>query len=165
MYDTARLAQKYELKNVVVSNGYINSKPLESLLPFIDAFNIDLKSFSKEFYAHYTKGKLAHVLSILKIIAESHAHLEITHLVIPGLNDSVKEFRSMIDWILSELGPDIPVHLSRYFPHYKMDLPPTPLEKLKELYGIARESLPYVYLGNVMDSNRSSTFCRRAASR
>ena len=159
LFDTANLAHSNKLKNVVVSNGYINEKPLLELLPFIDAFNIDLKAFSNTFYKQFTKGKLEPVLNTLKIIAKSKAHLEITNLVITDLNDDEKQFESMVKWIALELGEYIPLHLSRYFPQYKMNEPPTPIETLEQLYNIAKLYLKHVYLGNVSDTRRSSTIC------
>jgi pyruvate formate lyase activating enzyme len=159
MFETARLVHENGLKNVVVSNGYINPVPLKKLLPLIDAFNIDLKAFSNEFYRKQTKGKLEPVLESLKIIAKSPAHLEITTLLIPGLNDDETEFEMMVKWIASELGNDVPLHLSRYFPQHKMTVPATSVEKLKSLYNLAKEQLHHVYLGNVSDEKRSSTYC------
>jgi pyruvate formate lyase activating enzyme len=159
MLETAQLAHKSGLKNVAVSNGYINPEPLEKLLPFIDAFNIDLKAFSEEFYKNQTKGKLGPVLECLKIIAKSPAHLEITNLVIPGLNDGETEFEKMVNWITTALGNEVPLHLSRYFPQYKLNLPPTPITKLETLYELAKNHLHHVYLGNVNDEKRSSTYC------
>ena len=163
MLDTARLAQKEGLKNVVVSNGYIHAKPLQNLLPFIDAFNIDLKAFTSEFYQKQTKGQLEPVLNTLKLIAKSNALLEITNLVIPGLNDDEKRFSEMVLWITHELGDEVPLHLSRYFPQYKMDYPSTPTGKLERLYDLAKEHLQHVYLGNVSDSKRSSTYCHNCS--
>ena len=159
VFDTAKLVQKAGLKNVVVSNGYINPEPLKKLLPVIDAFNIDLKAFSNEFYKKQTTGKLQPILDSLKIIAKSGSHLEITNLIIPTLNDNENEFRTMVKWIATELGTEIPLHLSRYFPQYKMQLPPTPTRKLETLYSIAKEHLQYVYLGNISNKKHSSTFC------
>ena len=159
MIDTAKLAHQHKLKNVVVSNGYINVEPLKKLLPFIDAFNIDLKAFTNEFYQKQTRGKLQPVLNSLKTIAKSSSHLEITNLVIPNLNDDEKEFEEMVKWIASELGEQTPLHLSRYFPQYKLDHPPTSIKKLEILYDIAKQHLQHVYLGNVSDEKRSSTFC------
>jgi pyruvate formate lyase activating enzyme len=144
---------------VVVSNGYINPEPLKEALPVLDAFNIDLKGFNNEFYRKYTKTKLEPVLETIRIIAENNKHLEITNLVITGLNDNKTEFEAMVKWIAENAGKETPLHLSRYFPQYKMDAPATPLEKLKELYTIAKKHLFYVYLGNVSDSHRSATFC------
>ena len=159
MFETAQLAHENRLKNVVVSNGYVNPEPLKKLLPFIDAFNIDLKAFSDEFYQKQTKGKLKPVLETLQIIAKSESHLEITNLVITGLNDDETEFEKMVKWIAENLGNEIPLHLSRYFPQHKMDLPATSIEKLETLFELAKHHLQYVYLGNVNDEKRSSTFC------
>lgn len=159
MLETAKLAHQKNLKNVVVSNGYINPGPLRNILPHIDAFNIDLKAFTNDFYKKFTKGKLQPVLDVLKIIARSNIHLEITNLVIPGLNDDENQFREMISWMVSELGDDIPLHLSRYFPQNEMEIPPTPVSTLETLYDIAKKQLQYVYLGNVTNDNYSSTWC------
>ncbi len=159
MLDTARLAHEKGLKNVVVSNGYVNAEPLRRALPYLDAFNIDLKAFDNEFYKKQTKGKLAPVLEALELIAKNGKHLEITNLVIPGLNDDESTFESMVKWIAAELGPGVPLHLSRYFPQHKLQSPPTPLETLRKLRDIASAYLHFVYLGNVSDGRSSSTFC------
>ena len=159
MLDAAKLAQKNGLKNVMVSNGYINPEPLKEALPYIDAFNIDLKAFAPVFYTRQTKGKLEPVLETLKIIAKSQTHLEITNLVIPNLNDDEAGFTKMIQWIATELGTTIPLHLSRYFPQHELTQSPTPLKKLEQLYKIAKQYLQHVYLGNVSDEKRSSTTC------
>lgn len=159
LLDTAKHAKSQGLKNVVVSNGYINKAPLEQLLPFIDAFNIDLKAFSDEFYTSHTKGRLAPVLQTIKTIAASGSHLEITNLVITGLNDNETEFREMAKWIAEETGCDTPLHLSRYYPQYRMTNPPTPEETLHRLYEIAGKYLHHVFLGNVSDEQRSSSYC------
>ena len=128
-------------------------------MPFIEAFNIDLKAFSEEFYHRQTKGKLATVLETLKVIAKSQSHLEITNLIIPGLNDNETEFEKMVQWIAAELGNDVPLHLSRYFPKHNLHLPPTPVQTLEKLYDLAEKHLQYVYLGNVNDDKRSATHC------
>lgn len=159
LLETAELAKSNGLKNVVVSNGYINTEPLKKLLPFIDAFNIDLKAFTESFYQQQTKGKLQPVLDSLKIIAQSEAHLEITSLIIPGLNDDKLEFEKMVKWIALELGKQTPLHLSRYYPQYKMDILPTPIETLNTLFEIAKQHLSNVFLGNVSDQEKSSSYC------
>jgi pyruvate formate lyase activating enzyme len=159
MLQTAQVAHKNGLKNVMVSNGYINPEPLKQLLPIIDAFNIDLKAFNNDFYQKQTQGKLEPVLETLKLISKSKAHLEITNLIIPGLNDIADEFERMVCWIASELGNNIPLHLSRFFPHHKLNLPLTSIAKLETLYDLAKRHLHHVYLGNVTDERRSSTYC------
>lgn len=164
MFDIASLAKEKNLKNVVVSNGYVNPEPLEQILPYIDAFNIDLKAFDDHFYKKQTKGKLEPVLASLTKIAKAGNHLEVTNLVIPGFNDDEEKFGEMVKWIAGELGPQIPLHLSRYFPQYKLDVPPTPLEKLNRLFYIATSHLHHVYLGNVVDGKHASTWCRNCHS-
>ncbi len=146
--ETAKLAKKNNLENVLVTNGYVNMEPLEEMLPFIDAMNIDLKSFNEDFYIKICKGRLKPVLEVIKRSARA-CHIELTNLIIPTLNDSEDELRKMVDWIYDNLGPDVPLHFSRYFPCYKMTLPPTPVETLKMAERIAKTKLKYVYLGNV----------------
>ncbi len=145
--DTAREAKKVGLKNILVTNGYINPKPLKELLPYIDAVNLDIKAYTEGFYNDVCKGKLSPVLTSAKLFAES-CHLEVTTLIIPGLNDSPEEIRSLARW-LADMNPNIPLHLSRYFPNYKFDLPPTPRQTIEKAGIIAREYLHHVYLGNI----------------
>ena len=145
--DTAKLARQNGLKNVLVTNGFVNRDPLEEMLPYIDAMNIDLKAFDEDFYVKVCKGRLKPVLDVIKISAKA-CHVELTNLIIPTLNDSEDSVRKMVDWIYSNLGTEIPLHLSRYFPCYNMDLPPTPIETLKRAERIAKEKLKYVYIGN-----------------
>ncbi|WP_372934700.1 AmmeMemoRadiSam system radical SAM enzyme [Mariniphaga sediminis] len=159
MSDIAQLSLENGLRNVVVSNGYINPEPLSRILPYIDAFNIDLKAFDNNFYKKQTKGKLKPVKETLKKIAGSASHLEITNLVITSLNDDESAFEKMVKWIAAELGPEVPLHLSRYFPQYRSTLPPTPQKTLNNLFSIASQHLQYVYLGNVNEGKKSSTFC------
>jgi pyruvate formate lyase activating enzyme len=159
MLDTAGLAKKEGLKNVVVSNGYINPEPLSQALPYLDAFNIDLKGFKNSFYQKYARAKLDPVLKTIKMIAQSGKLIEITNLVITGLNDDDQEFEAMVKWIAENAGKDTPLHLSRYFPNYKLNAPPTSTEKLRSFYGVAQKYLNHVYLGNISDEMRSSTFC------
>jgi pyruvate formate lyase activating enzyme len=155
--DSCRLGRKKGLKNVFVTNGYINEKPLKELLPFTDAFNIDLKSFNDEFYRKNTGGRLKPVLdTIEKISKRDEIELEVTTLVIPGYNDSEEEMERLTEW-LSSLSPDIPYHLSAYYPMYKFSSPPTPIETLQRLKKIAKKRLRYVYLGNV--GGESNSIC------
>ncbi|MCX5666461.1 MAG: radical SAM protein [Candidatus Omnitrophica bacterium] len=141
------IAYTYNEKNVLVTNGFVNKAPLEEMLPYIDAMNIDLKAFDEDFYVKVCKGRLKPVLDTIKISAKA-CHIELTNLIIPTLNDSEGSVRKMVDWIYDNLGPEVPLHLSRYFPCYKMNLPPTPIETLKRAEKIAKEKLKYVYIGN-----------------
>jgi len=147
VYDTAKRARQEGLKNVLVTNGFVQKEPLMELLPFIDAMNIDVKAFTDEFYRKTCGGRLGPVLRTVELAHQS-CHVEITTLVVPGMNDSEEEISSLVDWIAS-LDPSIPLHLSRYFPRYKFDLPPTPIDTLKKAKEIALKKLKYVYLGNV----------------
>ena len=146
--ETAKLARREGLANVLVTNGFVSREPLEEMLPFIDAMNIDLKSFSDDFYRKLCGARLAPVLETIKRCARS-CHVELTTLLIPGENDREEELEKMVAWIREELGEDMPLHLSRYFPCYKMDLPPTPPESLRRAERIAKTRLKHVYLGNV----------------
>lgn len=157
--EISRLAVSMGQKTTMVSNGFINPNPLIQLLPFIDAFNIDLKAFRDDFYRSHTNSSLDPVLETLGILQKSGKHLEITNLVIPGLNDDPVVFREMVDWIASELGEFTVLHLSRYFPHHKMTSPATPMDTLMDFFEIAREKLHFVYLGNVSSSEGKNTHC------
>ncbi|MGE0077217.1 MAG: AmmeMemoRadiSam system radical SAM enzyme [Bacteroidales bacterium] len=149
MVQTAELAKQEYLKNVMVSNGFINLKPLDELIQFIDAFNIDLKSFSDNFYRELTGGRLNPVLNTLSRIKDSGKHLEIAFLVIPTKNDDPKDAQAMFDWIAENLGNDTVLHINKYYPAYKMQIPATSTEKLSELYEIAKDKLQHVYIGNL----------------
>lgn len=147
IYDTARLARQNGLRNVLVTNGFINPGPLAELLPYIDAMNIDVKAFSEEFYQKVCAGSLADVRRTVEAAAAA-THVEITCLLVPGLNDAPTEVKELSQW-LGNLSPDIPLHFSRYFPNYRLTLPPTPLTTLELAYQTARRHLRYVYLGNI----------------
>ena len=159
MFDIAKAARARGMKTTMVSNGYINPEPLKQLLRYMDAFNIDLKAFDNKFYRIHTKATLEPVLNTLKMIREYNRHLEITNLIIPTLNDDPDQFRKMINWICNELGESTVLHLSRYFPHYKMTIPSTPVSTLEKCYEIAREKLHYVYVGNVAGTKGQQTLC------
>ena len=159
MLETAREAKKRSLKTVMVSNGYINPAPLEELMPFMDAYNIDLKAFTEDFYRNETHAGLEPVKETLKTLSGNGKHLEITNLIIPGLNDDLVVFSEMMDWIASELGKDTVLHLSRYFPQHRMTRDATPVSTLTGLYELACEKLSYVYLGNVRSLNGQDTHC------
>ena len=160
MYDIAAGAAEAGMKNVVVSNGFISPRPLDKLLDVIDAFNIDLKSFSDDFYRVFTGGALAPVKRTLKAIRNRGLHLEITHLVVTGLNDREREFAVMVDWIASELGEDTVLHISRYFPAWKLKNPPTPVSVINRFQQLAKEKLEFVYSGNMPPGSiGSDTVC------
>ncbi len=158
--DVSKELQKAGKRNVMVSNGFINRGPLEKMLEYVDAFNIDLKSFNDKFYREVTHSSLGPVLETIKKISQSDRHLELTHLVIPGLNDKVEEFSAMVNWIANETGSEVPLHISRYYPAYLMNNEPTPIDTLEKFYEVAREKLHYVFLGNVPEmTDRSNTCC------
>jgi pyruvate formate lyase activating enzyme len=160
--DTCRLVRDAGLKNVFVTNGYINPEPLSELLQYADAFNIDLKSFSDEFYRKTIGGKLQPVLDTIEEISKRvEIVLEVTTLIIPGYNDSNEEMERLTDWLAS-LSPDIPYHLSAYYPMYKFTAPATQLSTLQRLQEIAGKKLHYVYLGNVR--GESSSYCANCGS-
>lgn len=157
--ETAEKAHHKGLYNVMVTNGYVNQEPLDDLLPVIDAWNVDLKAFNENFYKKYTSSSLLPVKESIRNIKKNGKHLEITNLVIPTLNDDVNEFRKMVKWILDETGKDTVLHISRYFPTYRMDIPATPVTTLERFYEIASEYLNYVFLGNIETTTGKNTYC------
>ena len=156
--DTARLAQQKNLKNVLVTNGYINEPPLLELLPLIDAMNIDVKSMENDFYRNICKGKVEPVLKATELSVKKGVHVEITNLLMPTLNDSDEQIKKLVDW-LAGIDDKIPLHFSRYFPCYKIDLPSTPVATLERAFKIAREKLKYVYVGNAYIEKTTDTLC------
>ena len=159
MVDLAKIIKENNMKNLMVSNGYINPEPLNDLLQIIDAFNIDLKSFNDIFYRKYTKSSLNPVLKTISSIAKSDKHLEITYFAIPGLNDDFDEFSKMTDWILDNCGKKTVLHISKYFPAFKMIIPPTSSKTLEQLRMIAKKKLDYVYIGNMNSIDGNDTYC------
>ncbi|RLD17214.1 MAG: AmmeMemoRadiSam system radical SAM enzyme [Caldiserica bacterium] len=146
------------MKNILVTNGYINEAPLHNLIPYIDGANVDLKSFNNDFYKKYCFSKIGPVLRTIETLFKKKKHIEITLLVIPKLNDNEDEFKDLVDWIWS-LSPDVPLHLSRYYPAYKFNREPTPLKTLYRLRDIAIKKLKFVYLGNVWEEEYSNSYC------
>lgn len=157
--DVSISAHNAGLKTVLVSNGYVNPDPLREITGFMDAFNIDLKSFNENSYKILTGAHIDPVLNSLKIIAKSGSHLEVTSLIIPGHNDRVDEMENQAEWIAGELGKEVPLHLSRYYPMYKRDDPATSAETLLRLYEKASEKLDYVYMGNLHTNEGQDTKC------
>ncbi|MBR1397630.1 MAG: AmmeMemoRadiSam system radical SAM enzyme [Selenomonadaceae bacterium] len=144
--DTAKYLHKVGLKSVLVTNGTVAERPLKELLPYIDAMNIDLKAFNSEFY-DWIGGDFETVKRTIKLSAES-CHVEVTTLIIPDKNDSVDDMESEAQWLAS-ISPELPLHISRFFPRYKVtDRPPTDVNKIHNLVNTARKYLRYVYPGN-----------------
>jgi pyruvate formate lyase activating enzyme len=161
MLESARQGRKVGLYNVVISAGYINPEPLRTLCEAVDAIKIDLKGFNKEFYRDVCGGELAPVLETIKTIAASGIHLEIVNLVVPTLNDDPEEMRALCRWLVNNVGPDVPLHFSRFSPDYQLlNLPATPQATLEQAWTVAREEgVHYAYVGNVPGHIRNNTFC------
>ena len=151
IHDIAKVSHEYGLWNILVSAGYINPEPLQELLPYIDAANIDIKAFSDTMYMHQCGGHLKPVLDTLLAMQKSDVHLEITNLLIPGVNDSEKMIRKMCRWLVSNGFAQNPLHFSRFFPLYKMqDASPTPKETIYLAKKVAlEEGMKFIYLGNI----------------
>ncbi len=158
--DVAKIAKKDNLHIVLVTNGQINPEPLEELIPWVDAMNVDLKSMKDEFYKKIAVGgSLEATLHTIKESYKKGVHVEITNLIIPTLNDSEEEIQSLVDFVY-EIDPDIPVHFTRFFPHNKLtNLPPTPIKTLLKAKEIAQKKLNFVYVGNIPDEDLNTTFC------
>jgi pyruvate formate lyase activating enzyme len=166
VYETAVLARKAGIKNIIKSNGYINAEPLKKLCGYIDAANIDLKAFSESTYLKLSGGKLQPVLDSLKLYKEMGIWLEITNLVVPTWTDKPEEIRIMCRWLSSNGFNNTPIHFSRFYPIHKLEqLPPTPVEILNRAARIAsEEGLEYVYTGNVPGNEISDTKCPKCRS-
>ena len=149
--DTAQLARENGLWNILVTAGYVCQEPLNDLLPYLDAANIDLKSFSDSIYQHVSGGHLQPVLDTILAMHDAGVWIELTNLIIPGINDDLKMIRQMCRWIVDNGLADQPLHFSRFFPRYRMEnFPPTPVSTLNEAKEIAlEEGIKHVYLGNV----------------
>ncbi|MDI6710986.1 MAG: AmmeMemoRadiSam system radical SAM enzyme [Thermoanaerobacterales bacterium] len=155
--DTAVLAREKGLVNVLVTNGFLEEEPLKELLPYVDAMNIDVKAFTDEYYRRTCRGFLKPVLRTVELAAP-RCHVELTTLLVTGLNDSPEEITRLVDWVAG-VDRNIPLHFSRYFPNYRLNLPATPPETMRRAWTIARERLSYVYLGNMRDGEAESTYC------
>jgi len=151
MLDIAKLARKNGIKNVIVSNGYINPKPLKELCKYIDAANIDIKGITEKFYREYSKANIKPILESIKTLRKSGVWLELTNLVIPGLNDDPKDIKKLCEWIKDNVGVNVPLHFSRFYPYYNASTTsPTPENTLEFAKEIATKTgLKYVYIGNL----------------
>ncbi len=160
-YDISVLARKAGLKNILVTAGFINEKPWRKLCEVTDGANIDLKAYSEDFYRRICNGQMEPVLNAIKVAVEMGVAVEITNLIVPTLNDDLEMIKRMAGWILENIGPEYPLHFSRFFPLYQLrGLPPTPSETLVR----ARETalgagLDYVYIGNVEVEGAGNTYC------
>ena len=160
-YDIARLAHQAGLANVYVTNGYMSEEMLAAFHPYLDAANVDLKAFRAETYRRYVGARLQIVLDNLKRIKKLGIWLEVTTLVVPGLNDDPAELRDAARFVAQELGEETPWHVSRFYPAHKMtDRPPTPFKTLQQARQIGlEEGLKYVYTGNLPGAGNQDTFC------
>jgi pyruvate formate lyase activating enzyme len=161
MIDTARIAKENQIYNLFISNGYINRKPLMELCEVLDGANVNLKSLSDDIYRKLNGGRLQPVLNTFKTMHEQGVHFEVTNLVVPGYVDDDDMVKEMCRWILTNLGPDYPLHFLRFFPRYKLNrIPPTPVSTLERLRNLAiQEGIRYVYLGNVPNHEGTHTYC------
>lgn len=161
LLDIAERSRAQGVRNVMVSCGFMNPRPLADMCEALDAIKIDLKGFSNDFYQNVCGAQIAPVLRSIRIAARKGIHLEIVNLVVPTLNDSRRMLTELVGWILDEAGPDVPVHFTRFHPDYQMlNLPPTPIATLEMAYEIAREKgLRYPYVGNVPGHPGNHTYC------
>ncbi|MDD3777715.1 MAG: AmmeMemoRadiSam system radical SAM enzyme [Actinomycetota bacterium] len=158
-YDTARIAKQKGLKNIFVTNGFMSGACLEMAGPYLDAANVDLKAFSEEFYRERVGGKLKPVLENIKLMKQMGIWIEVTTLIIPGLNDSEQELRAIAEF-LNSVSSDIPWHISAYYPQYKSRIEATSADKIKQAQVIGKEAgLKYVYGGNIYDLDLETTYC------
>jgi pyruvate formate lyase activating enzyme len=167
MLETSKIARENNVKNVMVSNGYIENEPLLELCKYIDAANIDLKSLDDEFYKEICKGTLDPVLRTIKTLKEKNVWLELTTLIIPKLSDNKKMIEMLCTWVHENLGDNTPIHFSAFSPKYElMHLDPTPKSKLVECQTIAKKvGLKYVYIGNASIIDGETTFCTKCQNK
>jgi pyruvate formate lyase activating enzyme len=166
-YDTARIARTRGLRNVFVTNGYMSGRALEMIAPYLDAANVDLKAFEDDYYKTFCAARLEPVLDTLRHMKKLGIWVEVTTLVVTGLNDDPDELQRLADFIGGELGPETPWHISRFHPTYRMtDRPPTPLATLQTARQIGVQAgLHYVYLGNVPGNEGADTYCHQCGQR
>ena len=159
--DCAREGNKKGVKSVFISNGYINPDPMRELCKELAAVKVDLKAFTEEFYDKYVRGEFEPVLRTLELLKEEGMHTEIVVLLIPGLNDSPDDIREMAVWIKKNLGADVPLHFTRFYPTYRMkNLSKTPISTLEKAHDVAvEEGLKFVYVGNAPGHEYESTYC------
>ncbi|MBD3303672.1 AmmeMemoRadiSam system radical SAM enzyme [Candidatus Woesearchaeota archaeon] len=159
--DTAKLARKKGLKNILITNGFTGDEARLEFCKYIDGVNIDLKAFDNEFYKKYAGAWIEPVLESLKTYKKKKVWLEATNLIIPTLNDKMEKIKEMINWLKENLGGDVPLHFSAFYPSYKLqDLPPTSAATLIEARKLAIEiGMKYAYIGNVVTTDEDNTYC------
>ena len=158
--DSAKIGRAAKLPVVMISNGYIQRKPMSDLAKELGAVKVDLKAFTESFYADMCRGKLQPVLDTLRLLKEEGVWFEIVVLLVTGKNDSAEEAKRLAGWTAANLGPDVPLHFSRYFPAYKLQLPPTPVEAMSRAWDAAKtEGMRFVYVGNVELPGKADTIC------
>jgi pyruvate formate lyase activating enzyme len=162
LLDATRIVRSSGGKNVLVTNGMINEEPLKELLPFVDAMNVDLKSMNVNIYKKKLGGDLETVKKTIET-AYAHCHIEITNLIVTGLNDKVEDIQQLIDYVAG-IDRNIPLHFSRYYPNYKYTKAPTAVNKLLDALEAAKAKLNYVYLGNVPGEDGSNTNCPKCGN-
>jgi len=160
-FETAKLAKAKGIQNIFVTNGYMTAEALKMMSPYLDAANVDLKAFNEDFYKTYCKAKLEPVKESLRLMKSLGIFVEVTTLLIPGLNDDKTELENLAAFIAHDLGPETPWHISRFRPTYKLtDRPRTPVATLIKAMEIGiKAGLKYVYIGNVPGENGEKTFC------
>ncbi|MFO7890577.1 MAG: AmmeMemoRadiSam system radical SAM enzyme [bacterium] len=161
VYDVAEIAQNKGLKTVIVSNGYINRRPLLDLVSKIDAYKVDLKAFTQDYYRNVVHGRLEPIKETLITLKQEGIWSEIVYLIVPTLNDNMDDIKRMCKWIKSELGDDVPVHFSRFYPKYKLrNLPPTPVKTMVKARKTALDAgIKFAYLGNIPGHEGENTYC------
>lgn len=159
--DSAKLAKKEDIKTVYVTNGYMSEESFQEINPYLDAANIDLKGMSNKFYEDLCEARLKPVLDNIIRMHDAHIHIEVTNLLIPGYNDSKEDIKALISFMVEEVGVEVPLHFTRFFPQYQMqNIPPTNIESLQRAHDLAKESgMQYVYIGNAPTADGETTFC------
>jgi pyruvate formate lyase activating enzyme len=159
--DSAKIARREDIKTIYVTNGYMSEESFQEIRPYLDAANIDLKGMSEKFYQDLCEARLEPVLDTIVRMHDAKIHIEVTNLMIPGYNDSDEDIRSLVKFMADEVGVEVPLHFTRFFPQYQMqELPPTEIKYLEKAYKIARDArMKYVYIGNVPTADGENTYC------
>ncbi|RME21493.1 MAG: AmmeMemoRadiSam system radical SAM enzyme, partial [Deltaproteobacteria bacterium] len=161
MLATARVSKAEGVPGVMISNGYIEPEPMKQLCEVLGAVKVDFKAYSEDFYKKWCRGKLKPVLETMKLVKRRGVWLEMVHLTIPTLNDDEEQTKRLCGWVLENLGPDVPLHFTRFHPTYKLNnLPPTPVSTLERQYRIAKDAgIHFPYVGNVPGHEGENTYC------